>query len=234
MSEAPAARIEVAVYAAHQVAQEQVEQSLAPAEFNVHACPIGEPASLSAEAIRSQVQIVDVAGSLRLVEAVAAHLRQHMVVPRLLALDESFSADSTFPLLFLGVRGLVSYDRLPHELARAARQVAQGVYWMPRQMLSGMVEMLLERVPAAQKPFPLIQISRRERELMPLLAESRTNKEIAAQMHISERTVKYHVANLLKKCRVRKRHELAIFLFRHRLLPGMTPEEAPDPYREVS
>ncbi len=214
----PAARLEVAVYASHQAALERVRNCLAASEFNLHPSLLESPGAAPAEVEPSQVQIVDVHGSLLLIENVAGELRRRGIAPLFLALDEGFSLDSAFPLIFLGVRGLISYERMAQELARAVKQLAQGVFWIPRTMLSGMVEMLLARVPAAQKPFPLIQISPREGEIVPLLLESRTNKEIAAELHISERTVKYHVANLLRKCRVRRRHELALFLYRNGLL----------------
>ncbi len=217
---ASTARLEVAIYASHQVALERVRSCLNPAEFLVHLCPLPAPGAPAPTVVPSQAQIVDVHGSLAIVESIASELRQQGTHPVLLALDESFSLDSAFPLIFLGVRGLIAYDRIQHELARAIRQVVQGVFWIPRSMLSGMVELLLARVPAGQKPFPLVQLSRREREMVPLLLDSRTNKEIAVQLNISERTVKYHVANLLRKCRVRRRHELAIFLYRNGMLPS--------------
>ena len=55
-----------------------------------------------------------------------------------------------------------------------------------------------------------VDISRREREVLDLLLENLSNKEIASKLFISERTVKFHVSNLLSKFGVQRRADLIV------------------------
>lgn len=57
-------------------------------------------------------------------------------------------------------------------------------------------------------------LTEREREVLLLIAEGRSNKEIAEELHISIKTVKTHVSNLLMKCELEDRTQLAVFAHR--------------------
>jgi DNA-binding NarL/FixJ family response regulator len=60
------------------------------------------------------------------------------------------------------------------------------------------------------------ELSRREREVLDALLENLANKEIASRLNISERTVKFHVSNLLSKFGVRRRADLILLCFQQR------------------
>jgi DNA-binding CsgD family transcriptional regulator len=60
------------------------------------------------------------------------------------------------------------------------------------------------------------QLSRREQEVLDQLLENLTNKEIAGKFNISERTVKFHVSNLLAKFGVRRRADLILLCYQRR------------------
>lgn len=62
-------------------------------------------------------------------------------------------------------------------------------------------------------------ISRREREVLALVAAGLTNREIAERLHLSPWTVKRHVANLLRKVGVRRRVQLALWFLRLEMPP---------------
>ncbi len=77
-------------------------------------------------------------------------------------------------------------------------------------LLSRFVESALK---GARRPRPLTgtrNLSRREGEVMELLMQNLSNKEIASQLHISARTAKFHVSNLLAKHGVRRRADLIL------------------------
>jgi DNA-binding NarL/FixJ family response regulator len=64
------------------------------------------------------------------------------------------------------------------------------------------------------------ELTEREREVLVLLAEGRSNKEIARQLHVSSRTVQGHVGHVLGKLGMVSRTQAAIYATRHGLAPG--------------
>ena len=69
--------------------------------------------------------------------------------------------------------------------------------------------------PSTQVPSdPLSELSEREREILPLIAEGKTNREIALLLSLSENSVKSYVSNILQKLRLARRAEAAAFMAR--------------------
>ena len=116
----------------------------------------------------------------------------------------------SYPLLRLGVKGLLSYRLIPRELCRAAQQVAAGGYWVPRDLLTRFVDSILPELSGSKSLTSEVGISRREHEVLDLLLDNLSNKEIASKLFVSERTVKFHVSNLLSKFRVQRRADLIV------------------------
>ncbi|HXM80176.1 MAG TPA: helix-turn-helix transcriptional regulator, partial [Thermoanaerobaculia bacterium] len=88
-----------------------------------------------------------------------------------------------------------------------------GGFWVPRGLLSRFVDWTLV---AGRRPGPstaLVPLSPREREVHELLMENLSNKEIAKRLIVSERTVKFHVSNLLEKHGVKRRADLILQAF---------------------
>ena len=75
-------------------------------------------------------------------------------------------------------------------------------------LLGGITEKAEKLLQAGRSVPAPVELSRREEEVMSGIMRSMANKEIAAALHISERTVKFHVSSLLAKFRVRGRMEL--------------------------
>jgi DNA-binding NarL/FixJ family response regulator len=63
------------------------------------------------------------------------------------------------------------------------------------------------------------ELSKREQEVLEALLENLANKEIASRFNISERTVKFHVSNLLSKFGVRRRADLILLCYQRRQTP---------------
>lgn len=131
---------------------------------------------------------------------------------RLLVMLEKLSEDTVFALLQLGVQGFVSFSEAMLQLPRAIQMIMQGGYWVPRTLLSKFVESMLQK----QKPRPANSsspMSKREREVLEALVNNLSNKEIANTLNISERTVKFHVSNLLSKFGVQRRVDLIVLAY---------------------
>jgi DNA-binding NarL/FixJ family response regulator len=141
---------------------------------------------------------------------------------RVLVVAEKFTEANAFPLLRLGTKGLVTYQEVESHLGRALKVLAGAGFWVPRALLSRFVD---SEVSAARRSRPIAlmrRLSRREKEVMELLLENLSNKEIASELHISSRTAKFHVSNLLSKHGVRRRADLMLLAYSDAAARGAT------------
>lgn len=112
-----------------------------------------------------------------------------------------------------GAKGYLLKDMPSEELAQAIRLVYRGY----TQLAPGLMEKLIVGTPAPNlapstpKQLELPQLTRREREVLQLIAQGLTNRDIAEQLYISEGTVKTHVNHLLNRLGLRNRAQLAIY-----------------------
>lgn len=128
---------------------------------------------------------------------------------RTIVLTADLKEASAVPLLKLGVKGLLTYDQARQSLLPALKAVASGGTWAPRHLLSRVLDALVARSGALVSPSPQ-GLSRREAEVFALVLENLSNKQIADRLSISERTVKFHVSNLLAKFSVSRRTQLLL------------------------
>ncbi len=128
--------------------------------------------------------------------------------PRVLVLT-SFAADAkVFPAIKAGALGYLLKDTGPTELIQAIRQVYRGE---PSLDPSIARKVLSEMMQPAKKPLTLDPLTERELEVLRLVAEGLSNKEIADQIHVSELTVRTHVGNILGKLHVANRTQAALY-----------------------
>ncbi len=138
----------------------------------------------------------------------------------ILALGQKFEEDAAFPLLRAGVQGLLNYSEASEQLNRAVSALADGGYWVPRALLFRFVDSMLNKHNgSAVLSLKGVRLSQRERQIMPCLLENRSNKEIANHLNVSERTIKFHVSNLLAKYGVQRRADLILLAYQNKLAP---------------
>lgn len=116
-----------------------------------------------------------------------------------------------------GAKGYVDEAATPEEFIMAIRIVNQGSVWAPRRVLS----IFIERVttgPGRIFPAGRVNFTDREKEVLELLVAGRSNKEIGAALTIEERTVKAHVAKLMRKVGVQNRIALSVHAITHSLV----------------
>ena len=116
-----------------------------------------------------------------------------------------------------GAKGYVDEAASLAEFVQAIRVVSQGSVWAPRHVFS----MFIERVssaPAPASPAGRATFTDREKEVLELLVAGRSNKEIGSPLGIGERTVKAHVAKLLRKVGVQNRIALSVHAVTHSLV----------------
>jgi len=166
---------------------------------------------------RALLYVVDAHASAPATAALITNVFERCPEARILVIGEKFSAADSHSFLRHGARGLLTYGDAREQLARALPQMAGGGYWVPRSTLAEFVDSVLNNSrPNRMKMDASSDLSRREREVLESLLENLANKEIASRLNISERTVKFHVSNLLNKFGVRRRADLILLCFQQR------------------
>ena len=157
---------------------------------------------------KASVYIVEAHSQMSVTEAVVTGLHARQPAARILMLAESFSDPAAFGLLRLGVKGLITYAEAERSLPQALDTLNSGGLWVGRALLSRFVDSALCTVPLRVYATGFEGLTRREREVLEAVLDNLSNKEIAHRLHMSERTAKFHVSNLLVKHGVRKRADL--------------------------
>ena len=116
-----------------------------------------------------------------------------------------------------GAKGYVDEAASPAEFVQAARVVIQGSVWAPRHVFSMFIERL-GSAPGRVSPAGRASFTDREKQVLELLVAGRSNKEIGSPLGIGERTVKAHVAKLLRKVGVQNRIALSVHALTHSLV----------------
>lgn len=135
-----------------------------------------------------------------------------------LLLTGTIESQQILEALQLGARGVVLKDAVTEDLVRAVRAVANGQHWLRGGPVTNLVQVLRDLMAeAAPAPKNTFGMSPRELEVVALVAQGSTNKDIGAQLGISEETVKRHLTNVFDKTGVSTRLELALFAMHHGL-----------------
>jgi two-component system nitrate/nitrite response regulator NarL len=144
---------------------------------------------------------------------------------RTILLTAKIEKEQILEALQLGARGVVLKDAAVEHLAACIRAVMQGQYWLDGRPVQNLVQVLRElTAQTAPPPRKTYGLTSREIEVVTLITEGCTNKDIATQFGISEETVKRHLTNIFNKLGVGNRLELALFALNHHLLPPAPAE----------
>ncbi len=119
--------------------------------------------------------------------------------------------------LAAGAKGYVDEAASPQEFVQAIRIVHQGSVWAPRRVLSIFIERVTSS-PGRIFPAGRVTFTDREKEVLELLVAGRSNKEIGVALGIEERTVKAHVAKLMRKVGVQNRIALSVHAITHSMV----------------
>ncbi len=166
---------------------------------------------------RQAVVVWDVStgDALRDIESV---LSLHAGIP-IVALVAGHRSGNPADLLSLGISGVVDRDVDEESLVQAVRSVSEGRTVLNTGLVAG------SRVDAPSGRPPVL--TRRESQVLGLLGEGRTNREIAEALVISENTVKNHVRRLYEKLQVRSRTEAVVTGVRWGLVTLAVPGDRP-------
>jgi DNA-binding NarL/FixJ family response regulator len=197
----------------HPLVRFAVRQALASSDLSV----VGEAATAeeameTALEVRPDVMLVDIAlpgmGGIELVRELAPRLP----ATRMVMLTVSTAERDLMAAMDQGASGYLTKDLSPEALQRAIRGAHAGDLAMPRWMADRLIRRLMDRAHrprVADGNATIGDLSIREAEVLRMLADGLTDREIAETLVISIRTVQSHVSSVLHKMGVRHRAEAA-------------------------
>jgi DNA-binding NarL/FixJ family response regulator len=182
-------------------------------------CPDGGAVPAAVAELRPDVVLMDV--RMPLVDGVAAtrQLTAEAGAPPVLALTTFDDEEVLAGMLRAGAAGFVLKGAPAEDLQRAVRTVAEGGAWLdPAVTARVLVTYRSAPAPAPAASPALDSLTAREREVLVLIGEGKTNAEIAAALFVSEGTVKTHINHVFTKLRLRDRAAAVVFAFDHNLV----------------
>ena len=131
---------------------------------------------------------------------------------RVVALSAAPSEPEAYAVLSAGARGYCHAEAVPEQLQEVAAAVAAGGFWMPPGLVQRLVSVALRTGPETPQPAPegFDQLTEREYQVAMAVGHGANNREIAAELEVSERTVKAHLTAIFEKLGLRDRVQLAL------------------------
>lgn len=137
---------------------------------------------------------------------------------KILILTMHDDEDYLFHVLKNGASGYVLKNSPDEELLLAIRTIYNGGTYIHPKMATSLVREFIKKDKSIQAEDPLEQLSKRELEILPLIAKGYGNKEIAEMLYVSVKTVEAHKAKIMEKLNLRSRPELVEYALRKKLL----------------
>lgn len=168
---------------------------------------------LAAEGRRPDVVLMDL--QMEPVDGIEAtrQIRERHDGVEVVAVTSFVEEERLHAALDAGASGYILKDAEPDEVAAAVRAAHRGEL----QLDAAVARRLMASLRAPQRQDPAGELTDREREILRLVAAGKANKEIAAELVISERTARTHVSNILRKLGLASRTQAALWAVREGL-----------------
>ncbi len=142
-----------------------------------------------------------------------AILRSELPSARVIAMDILPEHVDVVEFVEAGGCGLILKSASPQDYVDTIKAVAAGQKVLPAVLTASLFTQIVESALNSGKGIPegAIQLTSREKEIVDLISEGLSNKEIAARLHIATHTVKSHVHNILEKLELSTRLQIAAF-----------------------
>jgi DNA-binding NarL/FixJ family response regulator len=137
---------------------------------------------------------------------------------RTIVLTSCVDADVTARSIEMGALGVISWEEPADVLVKAIRKVHAGEMWLGRTGTAAVITRLANRGPKDADTLRVESLTRREWDIVMLVAEGLKNKQIAERLCISEATARNHLTSILDKLGLQDRFELAVYTFRRGLV----------------
>ena len=173
----------------------------------------GAEAVAAARELEPHLVVMDVSMPRMTGLQAARQIRAHLPETQVLALSMHDDERYVFDALKAGASGYVLKREVDQALLNAIRAVHRGDAFLTNAVERSLIrEWMSDAATGPEEP-----LSPREQEVLKLIAEAHTNKQIAEILHLAEKTVESHRANLLRKLGMRDRVELVRYAIRRGL-----------------
>ena len=138
--------------------------------------------------------------------------KQHFPGTKIIAMDLIPLQADVFEFVQAGVSGFILKDAHVAEFYKTIRSVYQGAKVLPSHLTGSLFSQIVEHAINGSKPSVIVEsvrMTKRERQVIELIADGSTNKEIAQKLHLSPYTVKSHVHKILEKLALNTRVQIA-------------------------
>jgi DNA-binding NarL/FixJ family response regulator len=181
-------------------------------DFRVIAAAEGGDAGLvQVRETKPHVVLVDAALGSQDSHSLVERVRKEVPESKVIVMDLLPEREDIIAFIQAGANGFIVKDATIDDFVRTIRSVAEGADVVPPALtgtlLSHIVDQAVTRSTAAV--LEAVRMTKREREIMSLIAEGMSNKEIAQRLNIATYTVKSHVHNILEKLALHSRFQIA-------------------------
>jgi len=180
----------------------------------------GDAAVAIAEELAPDVVLMDVRMPKRSGIDATRAIAETVPTARIVMLTVSDEEDDLYEAIKAGATGYLLKEISIEEVADAVRAVMSGQSLITPSMASKLISEFsnLSKKAEARQAVPAPVLTSRELEVLKLVAQGMSNKEIAAELYISENTVKNHVRNILEKLHLHSRMEAVMYAVREKIL----------------
>jgi DNA-binding NarL/FixJ family response regulator len=201
----------------HRLLREAFAQLLAADCDVVGAVGDGRALLAAAPELRPDIVVLDIAMPLLNGLDAARQLRRAMPDVKVIFLTMSEDPDVAAEAIRIGASGYLLKNSAAAELLQAIREVSRGRSYVTPLATQGLVDTFLHE---PGRPNKLGELSPRQREVLQLLAEGHTMKEIARALKITPRTVAFHKYSMMEEFGIKSSAELVQFAIKQRVVPG--------------
>ena len=169
------------------------------------------------KATNPRVVLLDVGLQTKNSLRVAETVHKEMEHARVIVMDLLLAHEEIAEFVHVGVAGFILKDATFDDFVGTIRLVADGARVLPPPMTGTLFSQIARVAVRREKAAALegVRMTRREREVIELIGDGMSNKEIAQRLHIATDTVKSHVRNVMEKLALHTRLQIAVYSHRH-------------------
>ena len=183
----------------------------------------GDQAAAAANRLRPDVVLMDIQmPGVDGLQATRTITQNDQLTTRVVILTTFERDEYVFEALQCGASGFLLKNAPPEQLLHAVRVVAAGDALLAPSVTRRIIEQFAQRRLDPEAGAHLHELTQREREVLVMLARGKSNAELAAELFVSEGTVKTHVSSLLAKLGLRDRVQAVVLAYESGLVtPGV-------------